>query len=168
MPSVPPPADVMTPRPGARPCAGDWRCDPVNETYVRRFLDLAARHRITVYWLLTPYSPGTQPYEELSGNESLYLDFIRSVQPRYPDLVVIDGRHAGFGHSAFLDGGHLHRDGAARLSIGLADLLNRPDLKTGSRWVPLPAYPEPPADFQVEDISHTYQALKATPAGRRF
>ncbi len=128
---------------GMPPRVGQWRCDPVNAFYVRRFLDLAASHGVLVYWLLPPVSPGTQAHWEHSGDESLYLGFIRSIQARYLDLVVIDGRHSGYDRSVFIDSVHLDRNGATGLSVGLANVLTRPGVKAGTALGAAADLPQP-------------------------
>ena len=120
-----------------------------------------------VYWLLPPVSPGTQAHWEHSGDESLYLGFIRSIQARYLDLVVIDGRHSGYDRSVFIDSVHLDRNGATGLSVGLANVLTRPGVKAGTRWVRLPTYLNPPADVPIEDVAQSQIALRADRSRRR-
>jgi hypothetical protein len=134
---------------------GSWTCAPSNEHYVRRFLDLAAQHRITVYWLITPLSPTTQELWHRTGNDARFARFVRSYLERYPNLVVVDARHSGFEPSVFIDGIHLDRDGAIALSTGLAEILpggpGRPH--AGPRWMELPPYREPAGDAPVEDVA---------------
>jgi hypothetical protein len=159
--------DIAVP-PGA-PRQGDWRCHPVNAVYLRRFFELAAREHIQVVWLLPPVSPGTQAKWERSGNERLFEQFIRSALTRFANVDVVDGRHAGFDRSVFVDGVHLDRDGAAALSLGVADLLRGP-LAPGSgkapRWVSLPHYRASAMDGLVEDYVQTKLAMAAAGAKR--
>ncbi len=122
---------------------------------------------MTVYWLLPPVSPGTQALSKFSGDESLYEDFIRSIQSRFPDVVIIDGRHSGFDPSVFLDEVHLDRDGASRLSIGLAEVLAHAAPATSRRWIGLPDFLGPPAAEPFEDIAQSRMALQAGAPLRR-
>jgi hypothetical protein len=147
--------------PGIPPLPGTWRCHPVNAAYLRRFLDLASRHQIPVYWLLPPVTPGTQSVWEHQGEESLYDDFIREHLRRTPNLTVIDGRHANFPSRVFMDGVHLDHDGAVSLSVALGEALTSAGTASNSRtrWIKLPEFAEPPARFAVEDLD---QSLIAT------
>src|SRR5262249_11321635 len=69
-----------------------WRPDPIHEVYVRRFLGLAARRGIPVYWLLPPIGPAVQARREALGLDGLEIRFIRSLQEKYPNVTVINGR----------------------------------------------------------------------------
>src|SRR5262249_40137641 len=102
---------------------GTWECDRVNAMYVRKFLELAAQAHARVYWRLTPASPGWQSTFEYLGNEPRYTRFIRRIQERYPHVLVVDARYAGFRPDVFLDSVHLDCVGAAALSTGLAEVI---------------------------------------------
>jgi hypothetical protein len=127
-------AQLCAPRPGYRgeidadnpayfPHA--WKCHPTNETYVRRFLALAAANGVRVFWLLPPVTPRFQARRDELGLEESHTRFIRSIQANHPNLTVIDSRHAGFDHSQFIDPLHLDCEGAAALSARLAGILAR-------------------------------------------
>src|SRR5262249_49405390 len=112
------------PAPPAEPTrSGTWRPDPTNALYLRKFLELAARHGISVVWLLPPCSPGVQAIWDHSGDEALFDRFIRATGARHPNLVVVDARRSGFPPDLFVDGIHLDRDGALALSAEIADFL---------------------------------------------
>ena len=72
-----------------------WTCHPVNDAYVRRFLDLADAHGVPVFWLLPPTHPELQARRERFGWDADYIGYLRRLQKSYPRLTVIDGRHAG-------------------------------------------------------------------------
>jgi hypothetical protein len=142
----------------------DWTPDPVNRGYVKRFLRLAAARGVTVYWLLPPAFPGMQATLERSGFDARLVGFVRALQARHPNLVVLDGRHAGYGPKAFIDGDHLAREGACVLSEDLGAVLARlahapppPD-----RWVTLPAYRARPVDPSIETIEMTQVAFMSS------
>jgi hypothetical protein len=124
-----------------------WSCNPVNAVYLRRFLKLAQSHGIQVLWLLPPVSPEAQERRERIGIEDRHLQFVRQVQSEYANLTVVDGRHAGFDGSVFLDPLHLDRHGAVALSASLAEVIaeTRSNQNT-DRWVELP----PPTTFAVD------------------
>ena len=149
--------------PGAEAAFKTWRCDPVNARYVTRFLDLAASRTITVVWLLTPLMPGLQATVDRGTDDARYDAFVRGMQALHPDLVVVDGRHAGFPASAFIDVVHLDRQGAFALSDGVAEVVG-PRLDSGARgpaWLPLPAYRDRPADLPLEDVAQSGMARPA-------
>jgi len=118
-----------------------WRPNRVNAEYVRRFLALAEAHGVPVYWLIPPIHPGVQEAKERVGFDAKYLALVRSYQERFPNLVVIDGRHAGYDPKVFFDPDHLGREGAYALSEDLGDVLRR--LRHGvpaDRFVALPTF----------------------------
>jgi hypothetical protein len=118
-----------------------WTPARVNADYVRRFFELAEASGITVYWLIPPVNPVLQAASEVVGFDDRYLGFVRKHQQQFPGLVVIDGRHAGYDPSVFLDADHLGREGAFVLSQDLGDLLPRlARERPPSRWVLLPHY----------------------------
>ena len=100
-----------------------WTCDPVNEVYIRRLLDLAQARGITVYWLIPPVTPALQARREQKGLDALYTQFARGFLDRYANLVVLDAQRSGYGASVFLDPAHLDRLGACTLSADVGDLL---------------------------------------------
>jgi len=144
-----------------------WACDPVNEGYIRRLLDLARSRGITVYWLIPPVTPELQARREQKGLDALYARFARSFLDRYPNLVVLDARRSGYGASVFLDPAHLDRQGACTLSADVGDLLRaRVGIGTGRRWIALPAYRDLATRVPMEDLSESQVAL-ATRRTRR-
>jgi hypothetical protein len=118
-----------------------WKCHPTNETYLRRFLALAAAHRVRVFWLLPPVTPRFQARRDALGIEASHTQFVRRLQAEFANLTVIDARHAGYDHSRFIDPLHLDRRGAAALSAELAGILvrERDGREPIPRWVSLPA-----------------------------
>ena len=54
-----------------------WRCHPVNEAYLRRFLALADGHAIPVFWLLPPIAPVVQARRERTGADAGTTRFVR-------------------------------------------------------------------------------------------
>lgn len=102
-----------------------WKPNRVNIDYLRRFLALAETHGVPVYWLIPPVHPGVQEAKERAGFDVKYLALIRSCQERFPNLVVIDGRHAGYDPKVFFDPDHLGLEGAYALSEDLGNVLRR-------------------------------------------
>ncbi|WP_406695103.1 hypothetical protein V5E97_29100 [Singulisphaera sp. Ch08] len=141
-----------------------WYCHRVNKTYVRRILDLTAERGIRVYWLLPPVSPALQTKREETGAESGYLKFVRSFQHPYPHLTIVDGRHAGYDHTAFVDATHLDGRGAFTLTTELGRMLRRDlagDSATTSRWVNLPPYRPDPSPVPLEDVEESRIIVKS-------
>jgi hypothetical protein len=138
-----------------------WLCHPVNASYVKRFLGLCAGHDIAVIWLLPPVSPSQQTHRDRTHSEDRYVDFVRELAGRYPNVTVVDGRTAGYPASVYVDHVHLDRTGAVALSDALASLINdRPGL-LGTRWRLLPRFQGDSAEDGVEDLSQSELALKA-------
>lgn len=142
-----------------------WKCHKINAGYLERFLDLAGSNGVRVYWLLPPISPELQARRDQSGVDARHTEFVSSVCARHKDVVVIDGRHAGYDHAVFVDPAHLDGDGAVALSLDLADLLARPDV--GSGWVSLPRFQRRPAEIPLEDINQSRLAVESGDALRR-
>lgn len=148
---------VDYPPPEGRPPAPSWQCAPANEAYFQRLLALAARHQIAVYWLLPPYSPGAQAHNEHRGEDALYDGFVRRTSERFPNVVVIDARHAGFARTEFFDHAHLDCDGATAMSAAVAEVLN--GAPAAERWVNLPTPPRT-RRRRVEDTAQSILAVK--------
>lgn len=150
-----------------------WKAHPLNAAFADKFLALAGSRGIPVYWLLPPYYPGIQARREAGGWDASYTAFVRGLQARHANLVVIDGRHAGYAADALFDLTHLNRVGAVAFSDAVAgvlrDRLGRPAAAAAPpspRWVEIPPY-RPPADvFEVEDVVASSEALKHRRADR--
>jgi hypothetical protein len=129
-------------------------CNRVNKTYIRRFVELAGRHEIPVFWLLPPIAPVVQLEREHSGADAGYEKFIREVQVHFPNLLVIDGRHSGYDHRVMIDPVHLDREGACTLSADVADIVGHCERSTPSspRWINLPAFREIPTEIALKEI----------------
>jgi hypothetical protein len=148
-----------------------WRCHPHEELYLRRFLDLAAAHGITVYWLIMPMAPALQQAREAAGLDAAYDRFVRSFD-RYPNLVVVDGRRSAYDRSVFLDACHLDPQGAFVFTEGVAEVLRRRGGQDGRgpgglAWYQLPRYRERPIDVPMEDIQQSGLAVMGLPPARR-
>ena len=76
-------------------------------------------------------------------------------------MTVLDGRHAGYDHTLFVDATHLDGQGAYTLSRDVADIL-RHDRAGGAagtaRWVDLPAYRACPVEVALEDVEQSRQS----------
>ncbi|WP_406696110.1 hypothetical protein V5E97_34465 [Singulisphaera sp. Ch08] len=164
-PKVEPFADVVVPE--SHPIkSGTWRCHPVNETYLHRFVELAQSHGIKVYWMLTPVTPGTFSHWVHSGDEQLFVDYVQQQQARFPGLVVLDARQSGYERSVFVDGVHLDRDGAAALSAGVSQALQVSISESKSKserttWIKIPAFDDQLPRVAIEDVTESRLALKS-------
>jgi hypothetical protein len=138
-----------------------WRPDPVSAGSARRFLDLALANGVRVYWLMPPVAPASQRHLERLGLESIYAKLIAGTASHYPNVVVVDARHSGYGDEVFRDMVHLDRAGAAALSAAVGDLIRKDLAHPGETWVKLPPYEEPPTALALEDLEQTLQTLDA-------
>ena len=150
---VAPPEAVIPP--------GNWACDPVNAAYVNRFFALAAESMLPVYWLMTPESPGASSWQDRNGDHARIDRFARDIQDRYPNVVVVDGRGSGYPPGVFNDQAHLDREGSPVLSAGLAEVLARPVVATGPRWVELPPFAADRVMPSLESLDQSHLAYKA-------
>jgi len=147
-----------------------WKCKPANAAYLERFLALAAAHKIPVFWLMPTISPAWQVRREQTGLDLPYVRFVRSLQARFANLIVVDARHSGYDRTVFLDPAHLDRRGAAVLSADLADIIGRHVARTethGPRWIELPAFRDRPIDEPLEDLDQSRVALQLAKGRRR-
>lgn len=140
---------------------GKWRCAKTNGIYILKFLELAQKKHIRVYWMLVPIEPDLAAWCERTGFEAEQTRFLRALQARFPNLVVVDGRSANYDPGVFWDRHHLEKQGAIAFSIELGNLL-RHDLAQGShsgRWIELPRYRAHVADFPIEEYDQSSVAL---------
>ena len=118
-----------------------WLPDPSNVTYLDAFFRLAESHQIPVFWLLPPLQPGYTARRDQINAAASYDVFVAATQAKFPNLTVVDGRHAGYDASVFIDMAHLDRDGSTQLSHALgavlAEQLAHP---AAPRVVALPAF----------------------------
>jgi hypothetical protein len=147
----------------------DWRCHIVNAVYLKKLLSLAASREVPIFFVLPPAVPQVQARRERQGYDAAYIRFVRSVQARYPNLVVLDARHSGYAHTLFTDALHLDREGAARFSADVADALARSldHPNGGPRWVALPTGSAAPLDIPLEDMDQSRFALRFMMEARR-
>ena len=139
-----------------------WTCHPVNARYVERFFKLCEARGIAVYWLVPPVSPRQQETRDRTHAEVRYLNVVRALAARYPNVTVVDGRSAGFPASAYIDHVHLDRAGAVALSDALAKVFARgPGVVAAPRWIDLPRFAADSGDDGVEDLGQSELALKA-------
>ncbi|MBX6312139.1 MAG: hypothetical protein IRY99_04355 [Isosphaeraceae bacterium] len=143
-----------------------WRRDAVNVAYLRRFLRLAEQHRIAVYWLIPPIAPDAQARREQLGLDAEFSRFVAAVQARHPNVTVIDGRHAGYEASSFVDSGHLSPSGAAAFSTAVAEVLRGgAGASARSRWIKLP--PFRPITIALEDLDQSRRVVEQAKGARR-
>jgi hypothetical protein len=142
---------------------------PENARYVRRLFRLAAEYNITVYWLLPPTSSKVIANRDQNGVHARYNRFVRSMQAQFPNVSVIDARHAGYQDSVFVDPVHLDRDGAVALSGAVADVLQNAlsYAEPVPRWVDLPVYRDRHAGLRLEDVDQSRIALRNSDQARR-
>ncbi len=149
--------------------SADLGVRPENARYVRRLCRLAAEHNIAVYWLLPPNTARVIAARDGNGVHARYDRFVRGLLAQFPNLVVIDARHAGYQNTVFVDPVHLDRDGATALSDDVADVLEHAlsHSEPVARWVELPAYRERSVALRLEDVDQSRTALRASADSRR-
>jgi hypothetical protein len=148
------------------PLPGNWRCEPANEVYLRRFLALAERHGIAVFWLAPPVSPTEQAVQDHYGEDACFTAFVQKTITGFRGVTFVDARRSGYESELFIDRVHLDREGATALSVALADIVTqRQTSVTGSdRLVKLQRCE--PIDVFVEDIDSSRIALRGIMRGR--
>ena len=136
-----------------------FHCLPVEERYIRRFLDLADAHGVRVYWLVMPLVPALQHGRGAAGRDAEYLRFVRAFQG-HPNLSVIDGRKSAYPHSVFFDACHLDSQGGYVFSSDLAEVLRRGRVGEAGGWFDLPAYRDRPVNVPIENTLESALALE--------
>jgi hypothetical protein len=137
-----------------------WACHPVNSAYLIRTFELTAARRIPVVLVLPPINPILQALSERSGFADAYETSLRRLVGRYPHVVVLDGRHAGYAVESFIDADHLGCTAALAFSDDLgAFLASRLANPTGERWARLPVYRPRPIGVPSEDVDQSRLAL---------
>ena len=134
-----------------------FECSDVNRVYIGKFLELASKHHIPVFWVLPPYQPALQARCEQSGFDRAHESFVRSLQDRYPGLHVVDARHPGYDKRVFFDLHHLGREGASIFSEQVALLLRRQqdDPSSTPRWLTIGAPPDLASLTPLEDMDQS-------------
>ncbi|WP_435011104.1 hypothetical protein P12x_002400 [Tundrisphaera lichenicola] len=128
-----------------------WAAHRINLIFLDKFLGLAASRGIPVFLLLPPTHPDYQVANEKNGHEEAFVKFVRSLLADHPSLSVIDGRHAAYEHSNFIDLVHLNGRGAKAYTSALSDVikarLSEPKRRV-ELWVELPRVREPSTRFR--------------------
>jgi hypothetical protein len=148
--------------------------DPSTLEYIGEFLREAAERKVPVLLLLPPMHPAIQARFDQTGLDALQTRLARAAAARYPNVVVVDGRRAGYDHTVFCeDKIHLNGRGAFALSADLAPLCGRtladapPGAGARPRWFDLPRFRDRPIDVGMEDYEASRIALESSRATRR-
>lgn len=159
----------LLPENSFEPANSPWVPDPVNDRYVHRFVKLAGRRGIAVFWLIPPCREEVQRRRDRGRAEKDYLAYVQRIARENPNVVVLDARRSGFPDSVFHDLTHLFGQGAVALSAGTADavrarLSNPP--KEHDRWAYLPPYRPIRTMVPVEDLEDSRKVVRGE-HGRR-
>jgi hypothetical protein len=141
-----------------------WSPRPINLRYARRFLDLAARHGVRVFWVIPPVNPLVQDRRERCPLDAQHAGLLAALLADFPNLVVVDGRRSGYDRRAFHDATHLCREGAVALSAEIGDLIGRPyPAAPGSRWTRLQPFRARNSAAPMEDLMESHHAIARAP-----
>ena len=125
-----------------------WHPAAFNVTYVERLLSLAAAHGTTVVVLIPPFNEAVRRERERKGLDVAFDDFLRNLQSRHADLVVIDARSSDYNDAVHYDPIHLDREGAAALTRAVAGIirphLDKTKVADAPRWVLAPKFEHAP------------------------
>lgn len=142
----------LFPDEGIAQLLGAWSCHPTSLTYIERFLDVADRAGVRVYWLVPPVAPRLQRQREQRGDDRRFTRFLQSLSERHPDLVVVDARRSGYPTSTFIDGSHLDVEGAYHYTLELAKVLQEHQRSDSPpRWVSVREYRARPVKRALAD-----------------
>ena len=141
----------------------EWKCNPVNELHIHKFLDLAESRGIPVFLLVPPVSPAMQARLDEIGVSARYTTFLEGLLARHPGVTAFDARGSKYPVEAFYDSSHLNRVGTADLSNALADALKaRLDgqAPTG-HWVAMAPYAGGVGSEKIEDFMNSFEHIIA-------
>jgi len=133
-----------------------WACHPLNAVYLSKFLDLAKARDIPVFWLLPPNHPKYEKLYDRQDWDGRYRSFARALMDQYANLVVIDGRGAGYDATTLFDLVHMNRRGAYAFSEALGDILGErlgPGPGSRQRWVQI-------RPFSAADVAHVEDRMR--------
>ena len=140
---------------------GSWAPDPVNVTYVRKFLELANRHGIVVYWINMPTSPTVREVFERNGDLGRYRVLVRTLRNENPNLVLLDTLRGDYGPEVFVDVVHLDRHGAWLLSESVGSVLRRGDsVNLAHGRIDIPRHRDRPGEGPFEDFNASRLAVE--------
>jgi hypothetical protein len=140
-----------------------WACNPANEVYIHKFLDLADARGIPVFLLVPPVSPAAQARLDEQGTTTRYTGFLEGVMAKHPRVVVLDARHSAYPIEAFYDASHVNRVGTADFSNALADVMKARLEGEGpaDRWVSMPRFAGGRGQERIEDFMDSYGHILA-------
>ena len=149
--------------------ADSWECSELNARYVHRFMTLAEQHDVSVVWLMTPLHPELRRLRERNGMQDRYRRFARSIVDAHLNLIVVEALDSGYTPDLFIDSQHLDRDGAACLSMGVAEAI-RHVVDQGvrlddMRWLTVGPPRMPPGELVIEDYGMSVESIRQL-AGR--
>jgi hypothetical protein len=140
--------------------------DPLNVTYLRRTMRLAAARRIPIFWVIPPVEMKAHSAAEGAVIEASYWNFVREIQREFPTVTILDASRSGYPRTAFFDLVHLDGEGALCLSTDVANVLRRSldenDHSSRPRWIDLPAYRAISPDGPLEGFAESLTALRAS------
>jgi hypothetical protein len=127
---------------------------------------------VIVYWVLPPYLPALQDRCEASGFDAEHRAFVRGLQHRFANLIVVDARRSVREPEAFWDTHHLSAEGAYPFSLALGDLIRKtlptaspgPARPDAGRWLTLARFRPRPLPDDVEELGATVTALRQSSA----
>ncbi len=139
-----------------------WACHPINAHFNRKLLDLAASRGIAVFWLIPPKHPKFIECLDRPAWDGLFAAYLAELMGRYPNLMVVDGRHSGYDATLIGDLVHLNRRGACSFSASVGKIIRDrlADRDKARGWVNLPRFAEV-ADGSLEDTNQSIGHVKA-------
>ena len=138
-----------------------WAVDGTNLVYLDRFLRLAGREGIQVYWLLAPPSEGLQRGLEADGIDADHERFVRAVASQHAQVSVLDARHAHYPQEAHA-GDPLHPSlaGAITLSVDVGRAIRDAEAaEVAPSWIVLPRYRPLESRVKLEDVEDSRLAV---------
>ena len=135
----------------------------LSDTYADRFLSLAARHSIPVFWLLPPVPSRICSEHDANGFNAYFTSRAAAIIKKYPNVTVIDSRRASYPERVFCDVARMNRDGACAFTATVAETHEpSPDRSRhiAAHWSALPPFRDVPRAIAVEDLNESKKTVR--------
>jgi len=121
--SPPPPTGTRFPKDKVHPMYRQkFEVQDFNDVFFQKFLALARKHNIKVYWVTMPVLPVVHDSRQSFGFDAAYYEFLNELRQRH-GVEILQGEFLLFEEKEFYDYTHLNKAGAERFTQMLGEKL---------------------------------------------